>query len=118
MFAAVLLAGLGCTGDIVFEPALGRAPEGCLVARAGGVFACARPGGLGLALVSEPRVGAAIAVDFGASLPEGEDERCRGVARSKCGALLAADRVHARVRWSEVAPGIDVLLREGGGGFE
>ncbi|MBM3990488.1 MAG: hypothetical protein FJ298_05695 [Planctomycetes bacterium] len=118
MFAEALLASLGCMGEIVFEPALGRAPEGCFVARAGGVVACARAGGLGLALLSEPRVGAAIALDFGASAPEGEDERCRGVARSRGGALLASDRVHARVRWREVAAGIDVLLRAGGGGFE
>ena len=118
MFAGALLVGLACAQELVFEPALGRAPEGSFVARAGGVFACARPGGLGLALVSEPHVGAAIALEFGASLPLGEDERCRGIARSKAGALLSSDRVHARVRWPEVAPGIDLLLREGGGGFE
>jgi hypothetical protein len=118
MFAGALLLGIACTQGVVFEPALGRAPEGCLVARAGGVFACARQGGLGLALVSEPRVGAAIALDFGRSLPEGEGELCRGLARSRGGALLAADRVFTAVRWREVAPGIDLRLREGGGGLE
>ena len=118
MLAGALLTVLGGMGQVVFEPALGRAPEGCLVARADGVFACARSGGLGLALVREPRVGAAIALEFGSSLPEGEGEICRGVARSQAGALLAADRVYERVRWREVACGIDLLLREGGGGFE
>lgn len=113
-----LLFGIGCAQGVVFEPALGRAPEGCLVSRAGGVFACARPGGLGLALVGSPREGAHIELDFGRSSPEGEGELCRGLARSRGGSLLATDRVFTSVRWREVVPGIDLRLREGGGGLE
>lgn len=115
--AALALVG-AARAQLAFEPALGRAEAGSFVARAGGVLLNAREGGLGIALVRSEHEGAAIALEFGVARPEGELERCVTLTRFKGHEAFHTDRVHTRLRYRGVAPGVELVLREGEGGFE
>ena len=114
--ALLALAG-SARAQLAFEPALGRAGAGTFVARANGVLLNARPGGFGLALVRSAHEGAALAFEFGGAPPAGELERCITLTRFKGRELFRSDRVHSRLRYRGVAPGVDLVLREGEGGF-
>lgn len=117
VLASLALAGVA-RAQLTFEPALGRAEPGSFLARRGGITVNARAGGLGLALVRSEREGAAIAFEFGGAQPVGELERCVTLTRFKGHDAFHADRVHGRLRYGGVAPGVDLVLREGDGGFE
>jgi hypothetical protein len=118
MWLGAWFLGAALSQGIVFEPALGRAPEGTWIARAGSVVACVRQGGLGIALLGDARHGAALSLDFGGEWPRLEGETCRTLTRLRGRERWSGESVFARARWSSVAPGVDLVLREGGGGLE
>jgi hypothetical protein len=114
MWLGTWFLGAALSQGIVFEPALGRAPEGTWIARAGSVVACVREGGLGIALLGDARHGAALSLDFGGEWPRLEGETCRTLTRLRGRERWSGESVFARARWSSVAPGVDLVLREGG----
>ncbi len=118
MWTCAWLLGTALSQGIVFEPGLGRAPEGAWLARAGSVVACVREGGLGLALLGDARNGAALSLDFGGEPPQLEGEACRRLTRLRGRERWSGESVFARALWRGVAPGVDLVLRDGGGGLE
>lgn len=118
-FCALAVLAARVEAQLVFEPALGRAPTPrALVAHSGGVRLWAREGGLTLALLRSEREAAALAIDFGGAVPAGEEDLCRGLQRFRGAECSSSERVYRRVRYAQVAPGTDLVVREGEGGFE
>jgi hypothetical protein len=115
-------------GGLAFEPNLGRWPDSVrYFARAPGVAAWLEDGGMTLALLSSSESdgsadrGAALRWRWGGNGISGEareERRIVRIAGRDAKDRRSSDHVWRRARWSGIAEGCDLVLREGRDGFE